>query len=132
MAYQFQLLFEGQISLIADDGSDLKRKLDLISGALKAKPKLGLDFGIKTTGNYWSAVFFNGDNLDGVFSIKVQKNLIFAKGEVVILVDKLPPKIGKSVKSNEYTIELGGFYLAGEGFIAKQGIIVESPILTLV
>ena len=108
MAYQFHFSFEGQISLIADDDSDLKRR------------------------NYWSAIFFNGDNLDGVFSIKVNKDLIFAKGEIVILVDKLPPKIGKSVKLNEYAIELGGFYLDGEGFIAKQGVLVESPILTLV
>lgn len=132
MAYQFHFSFEGQISLIADDDLDLKRRLNLISGALKAKSKLGLDFGIKTSGNYWSAIFFNGDNLDGVFSIKVNKDLIFAKGEIVILVDKLPPKIGKSVKLNEYAIELGGFYLDGEGFIAKQGVLVESPILTLV
>lgn len=132
MAYKFQLVFEGQINLISDNESDLKRQLDLIVDALKRKAKLGLDFGIKTTGNYWSAVFFDGDNLSGNFSISVQKKIILAKGDITISVYKLPPKVGKLVKSNEYTIELGGFYLDGEGFIAKESILVKAPTLVLV
>ena len=131
MTVRFEMAFDfsGEIQLMANDPEESERNLSLLRSALDAQGKLGLDIGIKTPGNYWTAVFFRGENLEGDYSVKVQKNSISLKGEVRIVFDGLPSKIAKSIQSGSYQVGIAGLYVDGRGLVASKDIQVAKPVV---
>ena len=131
MRFTLRLKESGWLSLIADNDEDLNNQISDIRSALQENSKIGLDVSIRAAGDLWSAIFFNGDNLKGNFSISERNNKLFADVDVEIYISKLPSSINRALKSGDYKISLSGFFVKNKAIIADDELYFRNSKLTI-